>query len=406
MGEEYKKFLEAVKLQEEKDTYSILTEKYKKIACIKKNWNKKMSNMKYINIAKKIDMCLIFWAYEWNEKRMSSISMGTDYMALNQLNEDPNYKGISRDIKARFDKYCFHYNKKDDKEDNSVDYYFEDEDYLWKTTLFDTLGIKFYVKDKSIDKYILETRFPRTEYIPVYFALFRSINNNIFFQEPDSKANITETNFKRFYKGYYEFLNKKIKDKDSGEANYWLSEKMFGINFIKKLVEKLEEFKEVYSNREILILKKSRYQDNITKNLADLINTIIQIDEPELRILYLDIFIDVDVDLRESREYIDEIKEHEIIYLQSKNNQNKKSDTVQNKTSTARKKIDWWKEDTLKKIIETIQEEPDLAFLDDKKYKDHFIFICKNTEWLSKFIYPKEDPKEEINSYGYYIEEQ
>ena len=32
MGEEYKKFLEAVKLQEEKDTYSILTEKYKKIA--------------------------------------------------------------------------------------------------------------------------------------------------------------------------------------------------------------------------------------------------------------------------------------------------------------------------------------------------------------------------------------
>ena len=570
VGKDYENFLRATGIQEEKDTYAVLTEKYKKINCIKNSGKKKTGNRKYINIAKKIDMCITTWAYEWNEKKMSSIrSKDTEFMALNQLNEDPNYKGISRDIKARFDKYQFHFIKEDDtkedikenttKEDNKGEYYFDDEGYLWKTTLFDMLGIKFCVKDKSTDnietlsnicmfedaekdkninklfalictkedkqnserqvqgfnanrekfyiarcelkikkmesveldkfrkkfpfaeimedaenniinipiffdfayynnknekklsekknllkknlyeepekveisidgekkaarkkdiidlglekyfktKYILVTRFPKTNYSPVYFALFRSINNNIFFRAPSTKDSITAINLERFYKDYYGFLNEKIKDEESGKENYWLSEKLFGINFIKKLVEKMEEFRNFYTEREVLIFKKSRYQDKNTKNLTDLINAIIQIDEPELRILYLDIFVDVNVDLRKSTEYLNEIKENELVYWQSENDQNKKNDTIQEndtiqkKISTAKEGIDLKNDTTIKRIIEKIQEEPDLTFLANKKYKDHITFICKNTEWLSKFTYPKE----EVKSYGYYIEE-
>lgn len=144
MRESYKDILEILGIKEQDDT-DLLTEKFENIKCIsRKNEKQEAGLEEEIDIAywNRKYVQLIKW---YNIKKISPIyDPNRELLALNTLNEDANYKGISRDLKERFTKYHFCY--------NNGEYYFDNNGSIWKTRLFSTLGIEFdiyYLNDKE-----------------------------------------------------------------------------------------------------------------------------------------------------------------------------------------------------------------------------------------------------------------
>lgn len=573
MRESYKDILEILGIKEQDDT-DLLTEKFENIKCISRKNEKQEAgleeetdiaywNRKYVQLIK--------W---YNIKKISPIyDPNRELLALNTLNEDANYKGISRDLKERFTKYHFCY--------NNGEYYFDNNGSIWKTRLFSTLGIEFdiyylndkekknlnlfrqicFVKEKDkeesvnelflkicqisskevgdfhvarcrmallkkldqeenieqiyqaypfakvseegikwiidmpvfieteylkeleeieektrklkkqvedtnspiydmIEKkyvsdnkrmiyaeiyacnenvvtleeilglglekklqYKLKTKFPKTEYAPVYFALFRSINNNLFFRQPGEKYNVKR--LRKFYEEYYEFLALRI-GKTNVEENYWLSEKLFGINFLNYLVVKLNELHLTHPDK--YSFNKYWFKNETTKSLVDLIDILIEIDEPELRILYLDIFVDSKVNPQKCIDYMEAINVegiennyYEIKDVIKINDSKKRKSQGRKKKGSMEEILDNWDEieKEIKKSIQILEEngasdkidkfreimkKPDTEFLNKKEYRKILKFICENTEWLSKFII--EGRYEKMNVIGGFINEK
>lgn len=526
MNEEDAVFLELIGLTEE-DDIDRLEKKFRYMNKMSRQ-NEEEPEVEKIKRWNLIYVKLICW---YNIKMMLPIIKSKKSDALDKYNDkniNTNYKGVSRDLKKRFMQYHYCY--------NNGNYYFDNNGEIWKTELFDILGIKFnicYMDDKekenirffnqiclmkeknkentlfslicaekekdfgdfriarcriemkrlegenvetlcekypfariheedgqwiidmplfldagyaeeikkskkkqikdiglSVDKilekkytdenqrrvyihvynekkirrseilklglekklrYKLLTKVPKTDYTPVYYALFHSININVFFCEPNEYGNKAEIKLRRFYKKYYSLLDEKVKETEKYRENYWLSEKLFGINFLKMLLIKLNEFEK--HNPRVSLVTEDWIKNKTTKSLVDLINILIKINDPELRILYLDIFIDPEIEPSSSIEYMKLINWIGIEGIIKKHDRKKEIENVSKSWKKIKNRINILME-TIKKNeagdklekFKQIQEKPDLQFLCKKEYQIDLGFICRNTKWLYKFI--------------------
>lgn len=148
--------------------------------------------------------------------------------------------------------------------------------------------------------------------------------------------------------------------------------KLFGINFLKMLLIKLNEF-EKYNPR-VSLVAEDWIKNKTTKSLVDLINILIQINDPELRILYLDIFIDPEIEPSSSIEYMNLINWIGIEGITKKHDRKKEIENVSKSWKEIKNRIDI--------LMETIKKMKQVIYLrNSNRYKKNQIcnfYVKKN----------------------------
>ena len=158
-------------------------------------------------------------------------------------------------------------------------------------------------------QYNLTTEFPQSIFEPVYDATFYSIMNNPFFNSSGEIRKLSPTKLFSYYDEYYLKLNSRLEGlKDAMEECYWLSEKIYGINILKKIIDDVVNGKvENVTNGE-----KTGTKLHFTSRFIEFVNRLSEITISELRFFYWELFATKKMKISTILECINLLDEDEI----------------------------------------------------------------------------------------------
>ena len=247
--------------------------------------------------------------------------------------------------------------------------------------------------------YRLFVSYPDSIFEPVYDATFFSLTKNPYFKSPSEIQKLSVTILKDFYQKYYEKLNLRLKkSQNSSEECYWLSEKMYGINILKKIVEDI-----INGNAENATNgEKTGSKLRLNSRFIEFVNCLSEIPIPELQFLYWELYVTMKIstlgviecinlsDMEEvSKKCIQYFKETYIKGKELTEEELKKfvdengRDTVKEYLNSLQQTqfIEKYKED-----INAIYREPDIEFLEKKENQKYIKCICSDTEWFFRYV--------------------
>lgn len=252
-----------------------------------------------------------------------------------------------------------------------------------------------YTFTKTI-QYKLYTNFPKTIFEPIYDATFSSITKNIFFSSPREIETLSQSKLYSFYSEYYSKLNGRLSTiQNASEECYWLSEKLYGINFLKKVVEYIT----MRDGVGITNGEKVSTKIHLTSEFREFVNRLVKISIPEMQFFYWELYIESGTDIESALEAIDilDIDEVENLCVQ------KLKESIENDSIDDKKEFwDQYKREyvikylesyqnvkfigELKKDINNIYNKPDIDFLEKKENQKYINCICSDTEWFFKYV--------------------
>lgn len=266
-----------------------------------------------------------------------------------------------------------------------------------------------YTVTKTI-QYNLFTNFPETIYEPVYDATFRSITKNIFLGSPNEINILSSNKIYSFYSEYYSVLNGRLSTIQAArEECYWLSEKLYGINFFRKVVEYIA----MGDGANVTNGEKVSTKIHLTSEFIELIDRLSEISIPEMQFFYWELYIESGYDIEGVLESIDLLDMDEIEDFCAR--EVKKyiaNDDADAKTKFGdkykRKYVMEYLEDyqnvqfieELKKDINNIYSKPDIKFLEDKGNQKYINCICSDTALFFKYV----ENLSTINNFGMWEE--
>lgn len=258
---------------------------------------------------------------------------------------------------------------------------------------------KFKYSFFSFMKYRLSTNFPNTIFEPVYDATFSSITYNPYFNSPMKIKTLTQNKVSLFYTEYYFKLNRKLENERclSGEC-YWLSEKLYGVNFLKKMLE------DIVGERVVNVTngEKTSTKFHFTKDFVEFVNRLSEIDIPELQFFYWELFVISKTDIKSILDCIELLDMVEVTnvceeyFLKHFVRSTTFSDDAQKQffdkytKKYVNKHLEEYGEENfiqkVKRDIRMIYNKPDVEFLKSKGMQKYIKCICLETKWFSKYI--------------------
>lgn len=281
---------------------------------------------------------------------------------------------------------------------------------LYEDNVNNVLALLFDIKEvTSVDlsrmnlgeniPYRLFVSYPESIFEPVYDATFFSLTKNPYFKSPSEIHKLSVTILKDFYQKYYEKLNLRLKEsQNSSEECYWLSEKMYGFNILKKIVEDI-----INGNVENATNgKKTSTKLRLNSKFIEFVNCLSEIFIPELQFFYWELYATMKMSILgviecinlANMEKIDKkcIQYFKKTYIKGKELTEEKlkkfvdengRDTVKEYLNSLQQTqfIEKYKED-----INAIYREPDIEFLEKKENQKYIKCICSDTNWFFRYV--------------------
>lgn len=247
--------------------------------------------------------------------------------------------------------------------------------------------------------YRLFVSYPDSMFEPVYDATFFSLTKNPYFKSPSEIQKLSVTIVKDFYQKYYEKLDLRLKESQySKEECYWLSEKMYGINILKKIVEDI-----INGNAENATNgEKTSTKLRFNSEFIEFVNCLSEIPIPELQFFYWELYATMKMNISLVIECINLLDMEKI---EKKCIQYFKKICIKGKElkeEKLKKFVDENGRDTVKKYLNSLQQmqfiekykedinaiysEPDTEFWKEKENKKYIECICFDTDWFFRYV--------------------